>query len=405
MRFLALITASFLFACGEPVGALDGSVDASVDASVQPSNDAGTDAGITDAGMPDAGTTSDGGVVTTVLRVKYPAGTRSVSARGSKPPFNWNTGIAMTKVDAETWTLTVTTLGEDLEWKPLLDDSIWSKGPNYNGRRGEVNEIAPHFFRDNGEWTRRWPNFTSTILNNTRGVYVYLPPTYLENTAARLPVVYMHDGQNLFDPNAAFGGVTWGVAQTIDSAAGDGRFREAIVIGPENAGADRIAEYTPTADPSYGGGNGDAYLRMLIEELKPRVDNELRTLTGRENTVLVGSSLGGLISSYAGVRKADTFGFIGAMSPSVWWDNRVLLTIVATTGATRPIRVYVDSGDSGNSNDGVNDTRDLAAAYRTLGYVDGTTLKHVVQPGATHTESAWASRLPGALEFLLGPGR
>lgn len=403
MRFFALITASFLVACGAPGGSLDGSVDASV------AGNAGFDAGVTldagnrDAGSPDAGT-SDAGI-TTVLRVKYPAGTRSVSARGSKPPFNWNTGLAMTRVDAETWTLSVTSLSEDLEWKPLLDDSIWSKGPNYVGRRGEVNEVQPHFFRDNGEWTRRWPNFSSTLLNNTRGVYVYLPPTYLENSAARLPVVYMHDGQNLFDPNAAFGGVTWGVAQAFDSAAGDGRFREAIVIGPENAGSARIAEYTPTADPNYGGGNGDLYLRMLIEELKPRVDSELRTLTGRENTVLIGSSLGGLISSYAGVRKADTFGLIGAMSPSVWWDNRVLLGVVAQTGSTRPIRVYVDSGDSGNSNDGVNDTRDLAAAYRTLGYVDGTTLKHVIQPGATHTESAWASRLPGALEFLLGRGR
>lgn len=399
MRPVTLFTALFLLACEVPNPPVDGSFDAG-------SFDAGTqvDAGITDAGTPDAGS-PDAGVVTTVLRVKYPAGTRAVFARGSKPPFNWNTGLPMVQVDAETWTLTVTSLIEDLEWKPLLDDSVWSKGPNYNGQVGEVNEVAPRFFRDGGEWTRRWPSFSSTLLGNTRGVYVYLPPTYLENSAARLPVVYMHDGQNLFDPAAAFGGVTWGVPQTMDSAASDGRFREAIVVGAENAGGARISEYTPTADPQYGGGNGDLFLRMLVEELKPKVDAELRTLAGRADTVLIGSSLGGLISSYAGVRKSDTFGLIGAMSPSVWWDNRALLGIVAQTGATRPIRVYVDSGDSGNSNDGVNDTRDLAAAYRSLGYVDGPTLRHVVQPGAIHTESAWASRLPGALEFLLGPGR
>ena len=370
-----------------------------------PQPDAAVDAGTsTDAGT-DAGTTPTDAGITTVLRVKYPAGTRTLFARGSRPPFNWTTGLPMTKVDAETWTLSVTALASDLEWKPLLDDTTWSKGPNYNGRVGTVNEVAPHFLRDNGEWTIRWPTFSSTLLGNTRAVYVYLPPTYLENSAARMPVVYMHDGQNLFDPNAAFGGVTWGVPQTMDSAAGDGRFREAIVIGANNAGGARISEYTPTADPMYGGGNGDLYLRMLVEELKPRVDAELRTLPGRADTVLIGSSLGGLISSYAGVRKADTFGFIGAMSPSVWWDNRVLLTTVSQTGTTRPLRVYVDSGDSGNSNDGVLNTRELATAYRTLGYVDGATLKHVEQPGATHTESAWASRLPGALEFLLGPGR
>lgn len=387
MRTSALFLSLFLLACGAPMGGPDGST---------PEPDAGTPT--PDAGTPDAG-------LVTVLRVKYPAGTRAVFARGSKVPFNWNTGLPMVKVDDTTWALSVTTLGEDLEWKPLLDDTTWSKGPNYDGRLGAVNEVAPRFFRDAGEWTRRWPTFTSTLLGNTRGIYVYLPPTYLENTAARMPVVYMHDGQNLFDPNAAFGGVSWGVPQTMDAAANDGRFREAIVVGAENAGGARISEYTPTADPMYGGGNGELYLRMLVEELKPRVDAELRTKPSREDTVLIGSSLGGLISSHAGVRKADTFGLIGAMSPSVWWDNRVLLTTVSQTSTSRPIRVYLDSGDSGNSNDGVSDTRDLAAAYRALGYAEGSTLKHVVQPGATHTEAAWASRLPGALEFLLGPGR
>ncbi len=386
MRTSAFFVSLFLLACGAPLAEVDAGT--SVDAGLT----------TTDAGTPDAG-------LVTVLRVKYPAGTRAVFARGSKLPFNWNTGLPMVKVDDTTWSLSVTTLAEDFEWKPLLDDTTWSKGPNYNGRLGTVNEVAPRFFRDAGEWTRRWPTFTSTLLGNTRGIYVYLPPTYLENTAARMPVVYMHDGQNLFDPAAAFGGVTWGVPQTMDTAANDGHFREAIVVGAENAGGARISEYTPTSDPMYGGGNGELYLRMLVEELKPRVDAELRTRPSREDTVLIGSSLGGLISSHAGVRKADTFGLIGAMSPSVWWDSRVLLTTVSQTTTPRPIRVYVDSGDSGTSNDGVSDTRELAAAYRTLGYVDGSTLKHVVQPGATHTESAWASRLPGALEFLLGPGR
>lgn len=390
MRASALFLSLFLVACGAPVPVPDAGNDSGVP-------DAG---GASDAGTPDAGS-ADAGVVT-VLRVRYPAGTQSVSVRGSKAPFNWNTGVPMVKVNDDTWTLSVTTVSEDFEWKPLLDDTTWSKGPNYNGRFAAVNEVVPHFFRDNGQWSIRWPSFSSTLLGNTRGVYVYLPPTYLENAASRMPVVYMHDGQNLFDPAAAFGGVTWGVPQTMDNAAGDARFREAIIVGPENAGAARISEYTPTADAMYGGGNGDLYLRMLVEELKPKVDAELRTLPGREDTVLIGSSLGGLISSYAGVRKSDTFGVIGAMSPSVWWDNRVLLTFVGETGTTRPLRVYVDSGDS---NDGAADTADLAAAYRALGYADGSTLRYVLQPGGTHTESAWAARLPGAFEFLLGPGR
>lgn len=336
-----------------------------------------------------------------MLRVTYPAGARALFVRGSRAPLSWDVGVPMRKVDDTTWTLTVPDLGGALEWKPLLDDATWAKGPNYRAAVGETVEIAPRFFRDTGEWSVRW-QFTSTVLANTRGVYVYLPPTYLENTAARLPVVYMHDGQNLFDPAAAFGGVTWRVPQTMDAAALDGRFREAIIVGPENMGADRIAEYTPTADPTYDGGRGDLYLRMLVEELKPKVDAELRTKPGREDTVLIGSSLGGLISSYAGVRRPDVFGVIGAMSPSVWWDGRVLLTMIPMTSSPRPVRVYVDSG---GQTDGQADTADLAAAYRALGYVDGSTLEYVVQPGAAHTESAWASRLPHAFEFLLGPAR
>ena len=403
----------FFLACGAPVvpdagpsgdgGQLASDAGGPTDAGLT------TDAGsVTDAGSTnDAGTTDAGGI-TTVLRVTYTAGAHTLFVRGSLPPLNWNTGVPMVKENDTTWSISLTGLaaGAALEWKPLLNDATWSKGPNYRAAGGSTVEVAPRFVRDAGEWSRRWPSFTSTLLMNTRGVYVYLPPTYLENSTASMPVVYMHDGQNLFDPAAAFGGVTWRVPESMNDAASSGRFREAIVIGVENAGGARIAEYTPTVDTSVGGGGrGDLYLRMLVEELKPMVDSSFRTRSGPRDTVLIGSSLGGLISSYAGISGAGTFGCIGAMSPSVWWDNRVLLARLSQSGATRPALVYVDSGDSGPSNDGVGNTADLAAAYRALGYFEGSTLKYVVQQGATHTESAWASRLPGALEFLLGPAR
>ena len=411
LRVFVALAVSSLIGCSPLVVAPDaGQSDSGVafDSGVAGDAGVGTDAGMgTDAGVgTDAGMGPDAGV-RTVLQVTYPTGTNTLFVRGSLPPLDWNTGVPMQKLDATTWSVTLEGIaaGAALEWKPLLNDVTWSKGPNYRVRGGATTEVAPRFMRDAGEWQIRWPNFASTLLGNTRGVYVYLPPTYLENSTARMPVVYMHDGQNLFDPNAAFGGVTWRVPEAMNDAASSGLYREAIVVGPENAGAGRIAEYTPTSDPMYGGGNGDLYLRMLIEELKPRVDAELRTLSGPADTVLMGSSLGGLISAYAGVHQAGTFGCIGAMSPSVWWDGRVLLTQLPQTTAPRPVRVYVDSGDSGPSNDGVTDTADLVVAYRALGYSDGTTLKYVVQQGATHTESAWASRLPGALEFLLGPGR
>ena len=133
------------------------------------------------------------------------------------------------------------------------------------------------------------------------------------------------------------------------------------------------------------------------------VDVSLRTRTGRADTAMMGSSLGGLISAHAGVVRSDTFGLIGAMSPSTWWDGTELIGEIGTipAHATRALRVYVDSGDSGDSMDGVTDTASLAAAYRAVGYVEGADFRYVVQPGGEHSEAYWAERLPAALAFLL----
>jgi predicted alpha/beta superfamily hydrolase len=231
-----------------------------------------------------------------------------------------------------------------------------------------------------------------------------LPPTYIENTSSRFGVLYMHDGQNLFSPTTAFGGNEWKVDETLDAGAEDGSIRETIVVGIENT-ADRIDELTPTADPTEnGGGKADQYLAMIIDEIKPMIDKDLRTEKAREQTAVMGSSLGGLVSAYAGVGHADVFGLVGAMSPSTWWDNEVILADVSTTKTkpSRPLRVYVDSGDSGTSNDDVANTTELAARYRSVGYVDNKDLLHVVQSGGQHNEIYWAERLPAALHFLLG---
>ncbi len=235
-------------------------------------------------------------------------------------------------------------------------------------------------------------------------MWLYLPPTYLENPLYRCPVVYLHDGQNLFDAQAAFGQNPWRVGETMDQAAQDGSIAEALVVGPENMGGERIAEYTPWVDPVDGGGRGARYLRMLVEELKPFVDATLRTKPGRAETALVGSSLGGLISAYAGVERPDVFGLIGAMSPSSSWARRALVAHVARSRPAphRPLKVYVDAGDV---NDELPDTEALVSAWRARGYADGHDLEFVVQPGAWHSETFWAQRLPRALQFLLGRGR
>jgi predicted alpha/beta superfamily hydrolase len=389
---------------------------------------------------PDGGTVSgspDGGTVigstTATIRVHYPAGTHTLAVRGGATPLSWAQGAPMNGTN-NTYVYTISHITGPIEWKPLLDDNTWALGPNYHVSPGQTIDIYPRFNTPKGRVVTLISSFHSNLLNNDRPIYAYYPASYDENTTARYPVVYMHDGQNLWAalPQLAFSG-TWNVDTAFDNAGtsgvcssggvtgwgamplggsattctGDGdctsgecrTFPEAIVIGVGNT-ANRIPEYTPTSDPTYGGGNGDQYLKMLITELKPQIDSQLRTLTDRGSTAMIGSSLGGLISAYAGTKNADVFGRIGAISPSTWWDNTVLLTEVAATPASpRPLMVYVDSG---GSSDDQTDTDNLAAAYVTLGYVDGVNFRHVVQPSAVHSETYWAQRLPGALQLLLG---
>jgi predicted alpha/beta superfamily hydrolase len=347
------------------------------------------------------------GPALTTLRVHYasassPPNAGALTLRGSGGPLSWDTSAPVEATNAGLYTWSSPDVKADLEIKPLLGET-WSRGPNYHLKAGQTLDIYPHFFESHGAVTKKYPSFTSQKLPSTRGVWVYLPPTYVENTESRFGVLYMHDAQNLFSAATAFGGNEWMVDETLDAASEDGSIRETIVVGVENTAA-RIDELTPTADPSYGGGKADQYLAMVVDEIKPMVDKDLRTIATREQTGVMGSSLGGLVSAYAGVRRGDVFGLIGAMSPSTWWDGTVILGEVSSlpTRPAKPLRIYVDSGDSGASNDDVTNTTALAARYRTVGYTDQKDLLHVVQPGAVHNETYWASRLPAALHFLLG---
>jgi predicted alpha/beta superfamily hydrolase len=389
---------------GLPEGLPDASTDLSSEAPIGGDGplDAVPEHSVADATNPEGGI--DAARVTT-LRLRYSPTAGSVALRGSVAPLSWMRGVLFRRVADDTWEWTSADPAAPFEWKPLLDDRTWSRGPNYFAVPGSTVEVFPRFTTAAGRFARTYDALRSTVLGNTRGVWIYLPPSYDENRVARFPVVYMHDGQNLFDPRAAFGGVAWDADEAMDRGAEDGSLREAILVGVENTAA-RIDEYTPTRDPMVmGGGRGDLYLRFLVDELKPMIDRTYRTLPDREHTVVMGSSLGGLISLYAGVRRPDVFGHVGALSPSTWWDGRVILREVQSLmGRTpRPLRIYVDSGDAGPSRDGVDDTRELAATLRAVGYEEGRTLRHIVQAGALHNERYWAMRLPGALSFLLGP--
>jgi predicted alpha/beta superfamily hydrolase len=255
---------------------------------------------------------------------------------------------------------------------------------------------------------RTFTDVWSPQLRNRRDVDVYLPASY-SGGRDRYPVVYMQDGQNLSDPRTAFAG-TWELERVLERLA-EGAI-EPIVVGVHNTAA-RLAEYSPFPDRRHGGGEADAYLGFLVETLKPRIDRLFRTRLERESTMILGSSMGGLVSLYACFRYPSVFGGAGVMSPSIWFGQGAVIDFIREARTPRG-RIYLDVG----TNEGVGPLRDVRRLGRLLvrkGFrrrsrvklpgsrraTERPTLRYLEAAGARHNEAAWAERLPGALEFLV----
>lgn len=235
----------------------------------------------------------------------------------------------------------------------------------------------------------------SREMGNTRPILVYLPPGY-EKGERRYPVIYMQDGQNLFDPATSFAG-DWGLLAGLDGLA---RRRTApIVVAVPNMGEERITEYSPFVDSMAGGGKGDQYLDFLLGTLKPRIDREFRTLPGREATGLAGSSMGGLISLYGFFRRPEAFGFSASLSPSLWFADRAIFPFVEAAPYVSG-RIYLDIGTEEGSASLAN-ARRMRELLLAKGYRDGPDLRWVEEFGAGHTEAAWGRRFQAAVPFLL----
>lgn len=246
-------------------------------------------------------------------------------------------------------------------------------------------------------------NVRSPQLGNRRDLLVYLPPSY-DTSERRYPVLYMHDGQNLFDNYTSYVG-EWHVDATLEALAEEGI--EAIVVGIPNAGVERLHEYSPFPDPEHGGGKGEAYLAFITETIKPRIDRDFRTLPAREHTYVMGSSMGGLISLYALFRHPEVFGAAGVVSPSFWFGNHGIFDYVEGF-AKVPGRVYMDVGFKEVTLSEVSSRRylaDVRRMHRLLqhkGLRPGPDYLYVEDRQGKHNESDWARRLPDALRFLLG---
>ena len=260
-------------------------------------------------------------------------------------------------------------------------------------------------------------------LHNHRDVWVYLPPSYgtREGLGRRWPVVYMHDGQNLFDPELSFSGA-WRVDLAMQTAARLGY--EAIVVGVANAGGARIDEYAPFFDETVGGGGAaDLYVDFLLHTLKPMIDAQFRTRPEVASTHVIGSSMGALVSLYAFFREPHAFGGCGVMSPALWFARKAIFPFVEA--AEPPVgRLWLDVGTAEGPRTVAN-VRLLRELLRTKGFVEGRPplppgaaerapherapderapheLRLMIAARAAHNEAAWGRRIKKAIPYLLG---
>lgn len=234
-------------------------------------------------------------------------------------------------------------------------------------------------------------------LRPARDILVALPPGY-DDERRSYPVVYLHDGQNLFDPATSFAG-DWGLVTSLQQLARDQV--KAIVVGIPNRGRRRRYEYSPFRDIIHGGGGGDRYLRFITESLKPLIDASFRTRTGRAHTVIAGSSLGGLISLYALYRHPEVFGAAGVLSPSLWFADRAIFRFLAGLRPGPRGRIHLDVGTEEGATT-LADVRELRELLLSAGYSPGRDLEYVEELDAGHDEGAWGRRFREALPFLLG---
>jgi predicted alpha/beta superfamily hydrolase len=231
-------------------------------------------------------------------------------------------------------------------------------------------------------------------LNRSRRVWLYLPPDY-NTSSKRYPVVYMQDGQNLFDVLTSFSG-EWKVDESMNDLFKDSDYG-AIVVGIDNGGGERINEYSPWINPNYGGGEGEAYAEFLVQTLKPHIDSTYRTLPEREYTAIAGSSMGANISMYAGIEYQDVFGKVGIFSPAFWFTDSAYLHL-ASKGITNDLRVYFVAGQN-ESSGMIADMMEMYDALVDAGQ-EASEMYFLSEPDGAHSEWFWAREYPDAYEWL-----
>ncbi|MEP6708864.1 MAG: alpha/beta hydrolase-fold protein [Verrucomicrobiota bacterium] len=255
---------------------------------------------------------------------------------------------------------------------------------------------------------KRHRGFKSKLLGNRRDVLVYLPRSYRRFSRTRYPVLYLHDGQNVFDAATSFAGVEWRVDETAESLIKQKLIEPLIVVAVANIGEERIHEYAPSPgaihetalreDRSHG--LAKKYGRFLIEELKPYIDKKYRTKREAKFTGLGGSSMGGLVTMSLGLWFPNVFSRLMIMSPAVWWDDQVIVRMVKELDEKLPLKIWIDTG---TNETGWELARSLRDALVEKGWRLQDDLQYLEAEGANHSEGAWGKRIDPMLRFLFPP--
>eukprot|EP01028_Stygiella_incarcerata_P012995 TRINITY_DN81026_c0_g1_i1.p1 TRINITY_DN81026_c0_g1~~TRINITY_DN81026_c0_g1_i1.p1 ORF type:complete len:373 (-),score=87.38 TRINITY_DN81026_c0_g1_i1:197-1315(-) len=343
--------------------------------------------------------------------VRYPADKSDIlSLRGGLAPLSWDKGLPFSRDDDSTFFLSFSVddseEGYDVQVKVMLNDEYWQTGVNdviTLSSEGNPITLFPFFGDQDGDF-KVLRNVYSPELKNERDVIIYLPPSFQENPYKMYQnVLIMHDGQNLFDPSTSFMGQCWWVQNTTNKLIKEGSMKEVLIIGPYNT-PDRENEYTYSYDPSEKqGGKGDLYLDFLEKTLVPLVSSKLdnRLVIEEGSLSIGGSSLGGLISCYAGWTRKEVYGKSICMSPSFWWNSEDFDSTIlpSKTPEKRVGKFYLDTGTL--EKDIMDSTDHVRDHFEKIQYTtDNGDMFYFLDVGGDHNEYYWGRRFWHPMEDL-----
>lgn len=304
---------------------------------------------------------------------------------------DWDTAVYPVEREGHRFEFELPSARDVLAFKPVLDfgDHLdWAEGNNYlvYPCAGQHKVVYP-FFRGSPDHGRITRLHTVEADGRSWRMRFYLPPGYGENPLKRYPVLYMHDGTNLFFPHEAFMGREWQVDETMDLLNGLSVIDRVIVVGLH--ASDRMRDYTAPGFYAYG--------KALVEHIKPFVDRNLASLTGPESTGVMGSSLGGVVSLHLAWQHPEVFGSAACLSSTFGYRDDLFERV--TTQPKRPIRLYLDSGWPRDNFERTRHMRDVLLLH---GFDYGHDLLHFTFPHAQHNELHWADRIHVPFQFMFG---